>query len=120
MKVYTIEQGSYSDYHIIGVFSTRENAERMIARMDSSYEKPWIEEREIDPGITELSQGLNLYMVRFRGDETAVESRGDINPEDCIWKDGACYFVWAENDQAAIKIAAEKYAQYKAEEKGLV
>ena len=28
MKVWTVEQGEYSDYRVVGIFSTKENAAR--------------------------------------------------------------------------------------------
>ena len=50
MKVYVITQGSYSDYHIVGVKLTREEAEKVVALAndEDSYEYAEIEEYDTD------------------------------------------------------------------------
>jgi hypothetical protein len=49
-EVYLVTQGSYSDYHVIGVFSTREAAEACKAWEDhgNSYDHAEIETFELD------------------------------------------------------------------------
>ena len=84
------------------------------------YDQPTIEERWLDPGIDELNQGLSQYTVRFEGDETSVKPANNVESNDYYWPTGSSYTVWAENDQAAIKIAAENHAQYKASREGLL
>ena len=121
-KCWIIEQGCYSDYRVVGIFSTKENAEKQMARIkqDYEYDQPSIEERWLDPGIDELNQGLSQYIVGFDGDGASVRSASSVESDDCHWIKGSSYTVWAENDQAAIKIAAEKHAQYKASREGLL
>lgn len=120
-KCWIIEQGCYSDYRVVGIFSTKENAEKQMARIEwhSEYDQPSIEERWLDPGIDELNQGLSQYNVRFEGDETFVKSYNSVEFDDYHWLKGSSYTVWAKNDRAAIKIAAEKHAQYKASQEGI-
>lgn len=49
MKVYVITQGSYSDYHIVGVKLTREEAEKVVALSnDDYYDYAEIEEYDTD------------------------------------------------------------------------
>ena len=121
-KCWIIEQGCYSDYRVVGIFSSEENAEKQMARIKwhGEYDQPSIKERWLDPGIDELNQGLFQYTVRFDKDGTSVKSANDIEFDEYHWTTGSSYTVWAENDQAAIKIAAEKHAQYKASQEGLL
>jgi hypothetical protein len=64
-SVFVIEQGSYSDYHVVGVFSTRENAETVLAALkaatESYYDTPGIAEWPLDPAIDALRAGLKRY-----------------------------------------------------------
>ena len=121
-KCWTIEQGSYSDYRIVGVFSTEENAKRVlkIYNKTQTYDEAYIEERDLDPIIAELNAGLHGYKVKHTAKGMFVEPCSDmLICEDCRFKGGAVYYVWAENDQAAIKIAAERHAQFVAQQQGI-
>ena len=113
-----IEQGSYSDYRVIGIYSTKENAEHALAyiKKDPHGEEPYIDERHLDPAITELNEGLIQFSIRmlFNG-EVTINLRRDLESKDITWKDGACYNIWARDRDHAIKIAAERFAQYSAE-----
>ena len=50
MKVYIVTSGSYSDYRICEVFSTKEKAEAYIAKFDSAWDFNEIEDWEVDDG----------------------------------------------------------------------
>ena len=120
-KCWIIEQGCYSAYRVVGIFTTKENAEKQMARIKwgGEYDQPSIEERWLDPGVDELNQGLSQFIVIFDGAETTVKSYNSVESDDYHWMKGSSYTVWAESDQAAIKIAAEKHAQYKASQEGI-
>lgn len=121
MKCYIIEQGFYSDYRVVGIFSTRENAEKMLAFINSTeqWDDPEITERDFDPGISELNEGMNQYLVRFTATSTDVERTYGLNNEDHQWNAGACYYCWAKDDNHAIKIASERHLQYEARKAGI-
>ncbi len=125
-KIFIIEQGSYSDYRVVGIFSTREKAEVVLNYM-KSHEKSYsdeaeIDEREIDPSIDAINQGLVHYVVTMNletGDVIHIESISDpiIEQEDCVWDrlpslvaryHGHC---WAEDEKHAIKIINERRVQ---------
>jgi len=75
-SIWIIEQGEYSDYHVVGIFSTKENAEKAFHIIDSSsYASPKIVEYKLDPGVEELNQGLTLYnvLMEANGDTVHVE-----------------------------------------------
>lgn len=79
-KVWIIEQGSYSDYRVVGIYTTAENAQRICDRINQNedYEKAEVSERELDPGIDALNQGLNKFFIVMAADgvlERCEESR---------------------------------------------
>lgn len=123
---YIIEQGTYSDYRVVGIFTTRENAEVAVTFMkvgEYEYDKPTITERILNPCIDQLNQGLFQYQVgwcnRSRGEPVDVRLDNDIDSFDHHWPNGDLYAVWAKDEPSAIKIAAERDAQYHATKQGL-
>lgn len=133
MKVYAIENGEYSDYHIVGVFSTRENAEYACQHLrDGGQVVEW----ELDPHIDDLHAGYVPFLVQMLKDGTVERTeqkeresftfsnedifgvkgiwrrteapayRGDPNVQDCL-----LLHIWAKDLQHAIKICNEKRAQ---------
>ena len=117
MKCWIIEDGEYSDYHIVGIFSTRENAETALKFMQTrrGFNEATICEFPLDPGILELNQGLCLFSVRFTKDKIDVELSNTIDTESYHWNCGSLYYVWAKSPEHAIKIAAERDAQWQIE-----
>jgi hypothetical protein len=66
--VWMIEDGDYSDHHIIGVFSSEENARKMQDKTGG-----WIEKRFLDPGINALNDGLTPYRIQMDRDGNMLE-----------------------------------------------
>ena len=71
-SIWVIERGEYSDYQstwlrhyyrVVGVFSSRENAERALAEIYGSdpWGRPEISEWPLDPGIDALNEGLTSH-----------------------------------------------------------
>lgn len=116
-SVWLVEDGAYSDYHIVGVFSTRENAELMRVTLDLNEDS--IVEWPVDPSIDKLRQGLCCYYIFMLRDGTVQyccvsmpaneplpgpqirisELRSD---ELAMW-----IYVWAKDKEGAIKAANE-------------
>jgi hypothetical protein len=132
MKIYAVNSGSYSDYRVDALFSTRKNAERYMAGIkDGDYND--IEEYELDPDTVDiLERGYDVWLVHMLKDGSTerVEKTGndkyDISytPSHTIWrrstapayrgtdiKDILTSHVWAKTEKAAIKIVNEKRAQ---------
>ena len=72
--IWVIERGSYSDYRVLGVFSTKANAERVLAMIEPDDDPPSITEWPLDPAVTELGCGAIpngtgswRVMVRWNG-----------------------------------------------------
>jgi len=133
-KVFALEAGEYSDYHVIGIYTTKANAEAVRAVVGGD-----IVERILDPGLKEINSGLSRWSVLILRDGTIesvtrndqIQSRniGEGN-RICIWKrtEAPAYRgkgipdcldckVWARTEKAAVKIVNEKRAQMIAEGK---
>jgi hypothetical protein len=136
--VFAVNSGSYSDYSVRALFSTREKAEAFMAAVpDGDYND--IQEFELDPPAADmLRRGYAVWYVTMLRDGTAeavvrrdaslyaVTSVGDV----VLWErtkapaykgkgipDALRIDVWAKDEKSAIKIANEKRAQFIAEGK---
>lgn len=126
--VWVIEQGEYSDYRVVGVFSSAANAQRVADAINvTQFTSPAeVAEWPLDPGVAALNAGHQRFIVWMRRDGTVERSdasemtgyavsgdvtiwRRSIAPayrgkgiEDCLQAD-----VWAVDVTHAIKIANE-------------
>lgn len=136
-KVYAVSSGSYSDYRVDAIFSSRKLAEDFIATIkDNNYND--IEEYEIDPPTVDLiCRGYSVWRVHMLKDGTTerVERMGNdkydvMNIGHAIWErtkapayqgkgipDILTSTVWAKTKRQAIKIVNEKRTQMIAEGK---
>ncbi len=117
-SIWVVEQGRYSDYRVVGVFSTEANA-RAVASLvgrDAStmqWEQPTVSEWPLDPGVSELAQGYTPFSVWMLRDgtvencESAFEVYGLTTGEKWLEDDRLHTVVWAKDDTHAIKIANE-------------
>lgn len=132
--VWVVERGSYSDYHVVGVFSSRENADRIADALNQPDEdgiKPSDEatvvEWPLDPAIGEMNAGLSQWLVWMLRDGTTEKcepielSSCDLVGRVAIWqRSKAPYYqrrggapdcldatVWAKDAEHAVKIANE-------------
>lgn len=73
-KVYLVSSGSYSDYSVAGVFSTKENAAEFMARVGEDGHSDWngVQEVEIDAALPQLRAGLKPWFVQMERDGTAL------------------------------------------------
>lgn len=120
-EIYVVTRGEYSDYSILGVYSTYENAKNICDRLnagDSWYESD-VEVYYLDDHV----ENLPVYMLDFdyqtlnykrytRTDDLEVGSR----PVWLTWDKRTIRVLVYEKDlEDMIKVAAEKATQYKAE-----
>ena len=128
-SVWVIEQGAYSDYRVVGVFSSRMYAEQALAILDVSDENATIDEWPLNPAIQELNAWLTQWTGAMLRDGTMEECRPTAAPSDLslglrIWKRSTvssykrqgvqdCLHgtVWAKNKTHAIKIFNEHRVQ---------
>lgn len=118
-SIWVIEQGEYSDYHVVGIFSSKENAEKVLSIIEPSYDPPKIVEYKLDPGVEELNQGLTPYSVLMEanGDTVHVEKYlvYDFNstPKFSILRTikRILAIVFATSETHAVKIVNERRIQ---------
>lgn len=124
--IYVVNSGEYSDYGIDGVFSTREKAEQYMQAFKKEGYGGYndIDEMELDQWLSEIDKGLLLYQVMMyrSGNVYRIErsnhpawatdkvhwmTHGYWNPPE-PW---ANFYVWAKDEQCAVKVANERRIQ---------
>jgi hypothetical protein len=121
-SVWVIEQGAYSDYRVVGVFTTKESADKMAALINEgeSYDLAEVDEWPLDPGAEDLNQGRRTFSVQMLKDGTVEKAepcgpsplnlagwvtqytRSHWNPHS-----GVNAVVWAADEKHAVKIVNE-------------
>ena len=125
-SIYVLTEGSYSDYHVVGVYSTKELAEEA----QSLFKDSQIEEYGLD-NIPEHPPGMTAWFVGISHGKLDDITTGQVNPFDekvpsekeYKWSNGeTAYFVycWAIDEDHAEKIALDKYYQHQATKFGIV
>lgn len=124
-KVYVVTAGDYSDYHIKGIFDSREKAEEYINHSADSDLND-IEEYNLNEPPDKSEK---VFMLRSEFDEIDFEVIGyGAHPNH--YKDLMCrvgdsgrgpfhvvvFYVCTDTRERAIKIASERLRQVKAEE----
>jgi hypothetical protein len=130
-KVYAVSSGSYSDYRVDAIFSTKKLAEEFM-RIIPHNDYNAIEEYEIDPVAPDIiKRGYSIWSVHMLrdGNTESVKKReielwtvGNIG--HTIWRrsqasaykgkgipDILTSMVWAKTEKQAIKIVNEHRAQ---------
>ena len=121
-KIYVVTSGSYSDYGIRGIFTTRENAQRYIDAGRAGHYDDYneIEEHTLNENIPLLLSGLQPYIVTMDldGNNAQVEKAAASIPlhdkgkyRQKSYTDDYVVFttvVWSKNEEHAIKVANER------------
>lgn len=126
--IYAVTEGSYSDFRVRALFSTKEKAEDLM-RLVPNADYNDIEEYELNPNTSYLvKRGYAPYDVVMLkdGEVEYIEKRKTtcyfLTEECCVWKRSGSGFhegkpdvirarVVAKNEKHAVKIANEKRAQ---------
>lgn len=127
MKVYIITKGDYSGYHICAVTTDKKKAEilRKAHNDLDGWHKARIETYDTDEFLTEIENGLNLYDCTMERDKPMFIFEVDL--DYMISSDFKvrynrstyCVYVWAKDEEHALKIASDKIAEYKANKEGI-
>lgn len=135
MTLYVVTEGEYSDYHIVGIYSTKEQAEKVKKYRSGLYEYPDIEEWELDANVPEDIDDIReyyrvtCYHERYRDDIWNCKrftKTGKENITDCPWTlsrsgwfsiDIPCDRV--KDEEHAKKIAYDKLAEILAMKEGI-
>lgn len=134
MKVYVITKGYYSDFHICAVTLDEQEANRLEKIYTDSRDDARVEEYDTDDHQPLLC-GRLPYVVTFYADHydrrtgryitgntgvyRYIGSSEDFDPHVCLTDGKDTVYLYAEDSEAAVKIAAEKRAQAKSEKEGL-
>jgi hypothetical protein len=128
--VWVVEQGSYSDYRVVGVFTEKRYAQVIADQVNKiGADEATVAEWPLNPCIEDLNAGRVQFNVRMQRDGT-VE---DVTPREflkcenttvAIWQrtrvliyagtgvpDCLTACVWATDQQHAVKIVNERRAQ---------
>lgn len=82
--IYLVTQGSYSDYRIVGAYSTRELADEVVTEINrgDNYDTAYVEEFELDkPSVKQGYAWLTLRMDRD-GNTLDTWNSGPLEGED--------------------------------------
>ncbi len=124
---YVLTEGNYSDYHIIGVYSTKELAEeaKTLWPYSSVESFPLDDIPEHPPGMYAWGGSVEQRI----GEEEPRQEVHKTNPDDLnmqayevAYGDVFRFYVgfWAADEDHAFKILQDKYHQHMAEKAGLV
>ena len=111
MKLYMVTDGRYSDYRVLGIFSTQEKADRAVQLYASEND---IEEIELDE-MPEAPKGMLYYLVRMDAQGESFVYRISVEHARAFdWQPCSTtmvsFYVWASDETHAVKIANEKRA----------
>jgi hypothetical protein len=131
--VYAVNKGEYSDYRVVGLFSSMALAEKYMAAFPASGYDAYNDVKlfELDATLTEIDLGLIPFRVQMRRDGWVLgvkeanpeymfddAERWNINnftigkpvrlPKEEWW---TSFYVWAKDKGHAIKIANERRIQ---------
>lgn len=120
-KVFIVTSGTYSDYDIKAVFSTREKAEEYINAKGTDY--AWeVEEWDVDEESTECHDAIYNVSINMKSGSVTVNERSwdyefDVERKDCFLYEGSHSIrMWLESDglEMVKKVASERWMQIKA------
>jgi len=124
--VWMIDDGEYSDYHVVGIYSTKKNAETIQTLVGGE-----VRELPLNPGVESVRLGLSRWhILMLRDGKVEFVGREEINKYSFgldnawVWErskaagykgkdipDVLDYRGWAKTKKQAIKAANEKRAQ---------
>lgn len=113
--MFVLTAGEYSDYRVLGVFSSKEKAEEVYAkRKDTGRDYCHAVEEYFLDNDPHTPNGLKSYAVIMKRDGGVTDIQ--INPEgygiytdDFVsWHRDRRFYMWARNEKQAVKIANER------------
>ena len=120
-----LTEGDYSDYHIIGVYSTKELAEKA----QFVYDYSMIEEFALDD-VPDYPPGMKGWYVNINDAKPDDPYSYQVTPECATipseneykhhtGETGYYVYCWAVDEDHALKIARDKYYQHQAQKAGI-
>ena len=107
-SVWLVTDGDYSEYHVVGIFSTEEKARRFVELFGGHWD-----EEELDPFTREIRAGVVAYQIRMAedGDVISIYATGlpeEHSPVFFHYNDEYTGTIHAKSEKHAIKIANDK------------
>jgi hypothetical protein len=129
-SVWAVEEGEYSDYHVVGIFSSESHALKMMRAINGSdplYGRASVAEWPLNPGIAEINAGMHMYHALMLKDGSIESIRRceymssyDLGGRVWLWlRESAPAYkgtgkpnvlnatVWAKSEEHAIKVVNE-------------
>lgn len=134
-KLYAVTAGAYSDYHIVALCSDKERATKICDMYNGNdIGSMWgAKVEEFDDGIqTDIDMPLYKIELSSSGKCKISECWGEEKVDTMLDRQYAwrlnvldscgdlMIYVFADNMDMALKIARDKFAQYKAEHEGVI
>lgn len=136
MKIYIITKGRYSDYHICAVATDEKQAEKLAKMYTDNYDDARVEEYDTEEYTDRLAAFDDTrlpFSVNFndKGEVISVWRQGADGFEPRIQERTCQYsrllngerlrvYLYAPDEEAAVKIAAEKRAEYLAQKEAII
>lgn len=111
--IYVVSTGDYSDYHILGVCSTKEKAVTLQTATGADHLEEW----PLDELADMAAKGFREWRVQMQRDGTVIECRCSALSERTDLRDYAGpgnnvrFYCNAKSQDHAVKIANERRAQ---------
>lgn len=130
MKIYVVMKGAYSDRHVVTATTDPEKAKKISEKFSDDWDDCWIDEFEDGDFMLRQLWYVSFFYdgsvdtVRRENDEYYYE--GAYNDKSIRWntRNGIIHDVWmyvfADNEEHAIKIATDKRAEFLAQQNGLI
>ena len=123
--IWVIEQGEYSDYRVVGLFSSKRNADLVAQHINSNTTNErmlaTVSEWLLDPAVSELNAGLSRFEVSMCLDGTVQQCDNydikfgsfGVDSHVEVWGSGTYVHavVWAKDSTHAMKIVNEQRLQ---------
>lgn len=130
--IYLVTVGRYSSYQILAAFTSREQAELLVARFPCGSrdrdKKPGIEEFPLDPDLSGLQPGYRLWYVQMDAEGNLEQAHSSVSVRELdeaftaedswSWLETAELgnaTVYARDLDQAVKIVNEQRSRWKAE-----
>lgn len=124
MKIYVVTRGEYSDYHICAVTDDKEKARIIVEKCSDHFNLAKIEEYDTED-CEIIIKRKNMYSCsKYKNNEIEIfkiTRLEECDDEDVIedYYGELHVYIFADNEEQALKIASDKFAKYISEKQGL-
>ncbi len=132
-EVFVVMQGQYSDRHIEAIFDTEENAQKYVrSHLKPKWDSPcYVEKWEVNPSV--YGQKVQDVEIEYNPENNTIVR---VDPESYHISDGMwgvegfvfsissksiplLYYIKTGNTDNLLKVAQDRYAEYKARKENI-